>query len=97
MKGYEFSPDARDDLQEIWSYVAEDNVAAADKLEEEFYAACQLLASNPRLGHKRADLTDRDVRFWAVHTRYLIVYLDEAEPIKIVRILHGARNVTEEL
>ncbi len=37
MKDYELSPEARDDLQEIWVYLAGDNPAAADKLEAEIY------------------------------------------------------------
>ena len=40
MKGYELSPEAAEDLQGIWVYVANDNPAAADKLEEDIYAAC---------------------------------------------------------
>ena len=35
MKRYELSPEARDDLQEIWVYIASDNPSAADKLEED--------------------------------------------------------------
>jgi plasmid stabilization system protein ParE len=31
MKGYELSREAIADLQEIWTYIANDNVAAADK------------------------------------------------------------------
>jgi hypothetical protein len=31
MKGYELSPEATDDLQEIWVYITNDNPAAADK------------------------------------------------------------------
>ena len=46
MKGYELSPEATDDLQEIWVYIANDNPAAADKLEGDIYAACELLAKN---------------------------------------------------
>jgi plasmid stabilization system protein ParE len=30
MKGYELSPEATDDFQEIWVYIANDNPAAAD-------------------------------------------------------------------
>ena len=44
MKGYELSPEATDDLQEIWIYIANDNPIAADKLEDDIYAACELLA-----------------------------------------------------
>jgi plasmid stabilization system protein ParE len=31
MKEYELSPEATDDLQEIWVYIANDNPIAADK------------------------------------------------------------------
>ena len=64
MKGYELSPEATDDLQEIWVYIANDNAIAADKLEDDIYAACELLAKKPRLGHRRSDLTDEPVLFW---------------------------------
>ena len=92
MKGYELSPEATDDLQEIWVYIANDNPAAADKLEEDIYAACELLAKNPRLGHRRSELTDEPVLFWPVRGQYMVIYLPDTEPPKIVRILQGARN-----
>jgi toxin ParE1/3/4 len=94
---YELSPEARDDLQEIWVYVAQDNPAVADKLEGDIYAACELPAKSPHLGHKRPDLTEEPVLFWTVRGHYLVIYLAEAESLKIVRILHGARNVFAEL
>jgi len=97
MKEYELSPEARDDLQEIWAYIARDNLSAADQLETDIFAACQLLAENPRLGHKRPDLTDEPVRFWPVRGNYLVVYLYEVETLKIVRLLHGARDASSEL
>jgi plasmid stabilization system protein ParE len=93
MKFYEFSPEARGDLQEIWVYIANDNLGEADQLEADIYAACELLAKNPTLGHKRPDLTDEPVRFWTVRRFYLIVYLPETEPLQIVRILHGSRDL----
>jgi len=97
MKGYELSPEARDDLQEIWVYIAAANVGAADKLEADIYKACEILAENPSIGHKRADLTDEPVLFWPVRGRYLVIYQREARPLKIVRILRGARDASSEL
>src|SRR5438876_990393 len=97
MKGCEFSPEARDDLQEIWAYIAGDNLAAADRLEADIYKACAMLAQNPRLGHKRPDLTDEPVLFWLVRGHYLVVYQRETQPLKIVRILHGARDASSQL
>ncbi len=97
MKGYEFSPEARDDLQEIWIFVAGDSPAAADKLEADIYKACEILAENPRLGHKRTDLTDEPVLFWPVRGHYLVIYQPESRPLKIVRILHGARDASAQI
>ncbi len=95
MKGYELSPEALADLQEIWLYIASDNPGAADILESEIYEACELLARNPRLGHKRPDLTDEPVLFWPVRGRYLVVYHRSNRPLQIARILHAARDATE--
>ena len=97
MKGYELSPEATDDLQEIWVYIANDNPIAADKLEDDIYSACELLAKNPRLGHRRSDLTDEPVLFWPVRGQYMVIYLPDREPLKIVRILQGARNASAQL
>ena len=92
MKGYDLSPEAVDDLQEIWVYIARNHVAAADKLEADIYKACEMLAENPHLGHKRPELTDEPVLFWPVRRQYLVIYQQETQPLKIVRILHGARD-----
>jgi len=97
MKDYEFSPEAKDDLQDIWVYIARNNLAAADKLEADIYEACELLAGNPHLGHKRPDLTDAPVFFWPVRGQFLVIYQHETQPLIIVRILHGARDASSEL
>jgi plasmid stabilization system protein ParE len=94
---YQLSPEARDDLQEIWMHIAADNPDAADKLEAEIYHACEVLAGNPGLGHKRPDLTDEPVLFWPVRGWYLLTYQRETEPLKIVRILHGSRDASAQL
>jgi plasmid stabilization system protein ParE len=97
MKSYQFSPEARDDLQEIWIFIAGDNITAADALETDIYKACEVLANNPHLGHKRPDLTDEPVLFWPVRGHYLVIYLPETLPLVIVRILHGARDASAQL
>jgi len=55
------------------------------------FAHFSQLAESPRIGHKREDLTSREVLFWRVHS-YLIVYRD-SNPLRIVRVLHGKRDV----
>jgi plasmid stabilization system protein ParE len=91
---YVLSPDALQDLQDIWDFIAADNISAADKLKEEFFETFEMLAKRPRMGHTRVDLTERLVRFWPVGS-YLIVYRRIQASIQIVAVLHGARDVTE--
>jgi plasmid stabilization system protein ParE len=56
--------------------------------------ALVLLASRPSIGHARDDLTDRPPKFWSVHS-YLVVYDPTSDPLIIVAVLHGARNVAQ--
>jgi plasmid stabilization system protein ParE len=82
---------ATNDLADIWSYIASDNIDAADRFVTEVEETCLRLAVNPRLGHSRKDLTLTKVRFWPVGS-YLVIYKDIL-PLQIVRILSGYRDV----
>jgi plasmid stabilization system protein ParE len=95
MSAYRFTPQALDDLFDIWTFIAQDNPEAADRVEEAVYRACRSLAQNPLAGHARADLTALPVRFWPVpgYPDYLVVCDPERKPADVIRILHGARNV----
>jgi plasmid stabilization system protein ParE len=92
---YQFTPQAIDDLFEIWSYIAQDSPEAANRVEEAVYQACAFLADTPLAGRIREDLTARPLRFWPAlpYRNYLIVYDPETKPLQIIRILHGARNI----
>jgi len=95
MSRYQFTPEAADDLSEIWSFIARENLQAADRVETAVFEACDLLAGSPLAGQARKDLTSLPVRFWVVHPypNYLVVYDPEAKPVRIIRILHGARDL----
>jgi plasmid stabilization system protein ParE len=54
MNGYQFTLQASDDLLNMWSFIARDNVAAADRVEKEIFRACDLLAEFPT-GKKQAE------------------------------------------
>jgi toxin ParE1/3/4 len=88
---FEVSPEALEDLLSIWEFVAEDNRDAANRILRDFNDAFRLLANMPGLGHRRTDLTKRDLRFWTVYS-YLIIY-KQSDPVVIVAVLHGKRNV----
>lgn len=77
-------------------FVAHDDHGAAMRLLDAFERAFRELAANPGLGHRRSDLTRRDLRFWSVYA-YLIVYDPNADPIRVARVLHGRRDVRSTL
>jgi plasmid stabilization system protein ParE len=57
MKDYVLSAGAELDLDEIWEYIAQDKIRAADRWIEKLFNAFGILAQNPAMGHKRHDLT----------------------------------------
>jgi antitoxin ParD1/3/4 len=95
MSEYQFTPQAVDDLFEIWSYIARDNFEAANRVEEAVHSGCAFLADSPRAGRIREDLTALPVRFWLVQPfrNCWIVYDSQSKPLQIIRILHPARNI----
>lgn len=92
MDAYLLSPEALEDLQSIWDFIASDSVSSADRVLDEFFDAFEKLAQWPGQGHTRSDLTHRDVRFWPVGS-YLVVYREAPTPLQIVAVLHGARDI----
>jgi len=92
MAGYVLSVAADLDLDEIWEYIAGDNVDAADRWVEKLFDAFEALACTPGMGHKREDLTDYPVLFWPVGS-YLIIYRAEQRPVEIVAVAQGSRDI----
>ena len=73
MTGYDFHPEARFDLDEIWEFIRADNLDAADRTIAEILSAIRDLVSFPDRGHRRPELTSRPLRFILVRD-YLIAY-----------------------
>jgi len=91
MSEFVLHPDAVKDLEEIWEYIAADNLDAADRVREEIYDAIQSLVPFPYMGHVRSDLTSRPLRFQTVRD-YVIAYSPAEKPLVIVAVLDGRRN-----
>jgi plasmid stabilization system protein ParE len=91
MSGFVLHPQAYTDLEEIWEYIAVDNLDAADRVREEIYDAIQSLAAFPHSGHSRPDLTARPLRFQLVRN-YVIAYAPDENPLAVVAVLHGRRS-----
>ncbi len=90
---YVLAPQAARDLVQIWRYVKREvSREAADRVESVMRTKCVYLAGFPGAGHWRRDLTSADVRFFSVYS-YLIVCRPETQPLQVVTILHGSRDV----
>jgi plasmid stabilization system protein ParE len=91
MKRVDITPSARRDLLEIWDYIAADSIDAADRVVANIHSEFQKLADMPRMGHVRAEL-DKAYRVWGIYS-YLIVYRPDMQPIQIIRVVSGFRNL----
>ena len=95
MKFY-LSPRAEEDRDAIIDYTYEHfGFQQAYALAENFESALHRLGDNPRIGHFREDLSppNSNLRYWTVKGRFMIVYRPEQQPVEILRILDGARDV----
>ena len=84
---------AEEDLTDIITFIAADNVKAAEELANKIEKNLQLVSLNPQLGKipEDSDLKSLGYRYLIIGN-YLIFYTIEKRTILIHRILHGARN-----
>lgn len=83
---------AENDLQDIWTYIAEESPRSANKVIREIMYAFSDLADYPSRGRPDPEISAN--HHVMVCRRYLLIYhLDEVnEVVTLVRVVHGARN-----
>jgi toxin ParE1/3/4 len=89
-----WSRQARDDLDEIWLYVALDSMDAADRLIDRLTDAVRPLQSFPTMGMARPEFA-QDVRA-VVSGNYVIFYRMTPRGVRIDRVMDGRRDITAE-
>ncbi|BAC91446.1 type II toxin-antitoxin system RelE/ParE family toxin [Gloeobacter violaceus] len=82
---------AERDIEDIWFYIALEDLQAADRWLEGMSAQAQLVASQPRMGRVRPEL-GTEIRSFAAG-RYVLFYRPLPDGIELVRVLHGARDL----
>ncbi len=92
MKSYELSEEAQLDLFDAFDYIADHNLNAAITWHKTMLDTFQHLAVWPHTGRLRSDIAPTSLRFW-ITGEYVILYEPEADPIKIIALFHGARDV----
>ena len=90
---YKLSPDAEQDFASILYGIAEHSGwSRSMDVEESLYAAFNSLAQDPGIGHLRDDLLPRTIHVYYADP-YMVLYLRDTEPLYVVAIVHGARDV----
>jgi len=87
-----FSRKAAEDLEEIGDYIARDNPRRAVSFVDEIEAQCRKVADNPYGFPERQEIAP-GVRM-AVYGKYLIFYRIQRKTVRIERIVHGARRLS---
>lgn len=85
------SETAEADELEIWTTIALDNLAAADRITDRLYAARAHLAQFPEIGQRRDDLRP-GVRHWVI-APYVMLYRIEGDTVEILRVVDGRREL----
>jgi toxin ParE1/3/4 len=87
-----FSPLAESDLSEIRRFIAADSPRAAGRVIRSIRAAVrEVIGRFPFAGTSCEELAP-DLRCWSVGS--YVVYYQVTTRVEIVRIIHGARDVT---
>lgn len=94
-------PKAAEDVEEIASYIARENLQAALRFLEATEATVKALASFPHVGSRfnsaRSELADLRCRRVQGFPNHVLFYVLHEDAIEIVRVLHGARDLDAEL
>ena len=87
-------PEARRDIVSCGNYLAERNVAVAERFADAVDATIEMLLGNPNLGERlHTDLLGQICyRTVLDFKNYLIFYRRVNDVLEIVRVLHGARD-----
>jgi len=84
-----WTPEAIRDRDEIYDYIEADNPAAALALDELFAEKAGRLVDHPGLGRPGRIKGTREL---VVHTNYILIYDVAGDAVRILRVLHAARQ-----
>lgn len=85
------SDEARENLNQIFHHIAENNIDAARKTIRELSGKFDLLAANPSLGRAQ-DRFILNLRSFP-HKKYVIFYFPIENGVEIYRVVHSSRDI----
>jgi toxin ParE1/3/4 len=83
---------AEADLDELWAYIAANNPDAADRMVDAVLDSSRMHVRFPGMGQSRDDLRP-GLRCFVV-SPYVVFYRPIEDTIEVLRILHGARDIS---
>jgi toxin ParE1/3/4 len=85
------SQPAKDDLVEIWEFIAEHDELAADRYIDHLRLRARELIRHPQLGRPRREIRP-GIRSLLVRN-HLLFYRVKKSSVEVLRILHGSRDL----
>ncbi|MCQ1765856.1 type II toxin-antitoxin system RelE/ParE family toxin [Neorhizobium galegae] len=87
-----YSSRARDDMLDIWSWIADKSgLAMADAVAERIEARISRLADHPEMGPARSDIA-QSARMLVIE-RWLALYAIVDDTVRIVRVVDGSADL----
>ena len=83
-----WTPEAEQDREEVWDYIASDSAAAAARMDELFSDAAAQLADFPELGRPGKIAGTREL---IPHENYRLVYEIDGGTVWMLALVHTAR------
>jgi len=93
MSTLKISPQADQDLLDIWLYIAEDSSINADRFLDKINDTAKRLSEFNNIGTDRPELGD-DIFSFPLD-RYLLYYRKTNTGIELVRVLHSSRDILQ--
>ncbi|MGN6421825.1 MAG: type II toxin-antitoxin system RelE/ParE family toxin [Asticcacaulis sp.] len=87
------SAQALRDLDDIWFYIAQDNLNAADAWLDHVFDKATALSEQPLIGRARPEL-DAEIRSLPVGA-YMLYYRPLSDGVELVRVLHSSRDIDQ--
>jgi toxin ParE1/3/4 len=86
-------PRARQDLIEIWRYIADDSgEPRADRYLRRLNDVVSYLAQQPLMGRQRSEIPEERIRSFPVES-HVLFYIALEDGIELVRVIHGSQDL----
>lgn len=95
MPKFYLSPEALDDLENIWTFIALHNPEAANRVIDAAYRSFGILSQHPELGRvRRIAQGKHEIRSFVISDfqNYLVYYQPAPGGINVLHVLHDARD-----